>query len=599
MKVAIYARYSSDNQRDASIADQLRICREFAAREGWTVVQEFTDHAISGATLLRSGFQALMRDALNRRFDVVLAESLDRFSRDQEDTAGLFKRLTFAGVSIVTLAEGDITHLHIGFKGTMNALFLKDLAQKTHRGLRGRVESGKVGGGLCYGYRVVKSLAGGTLTTGEREIEPGEAAIVDRIFREYVAGIAPKSTAKRLNHDRIAGPVGGTWSPSTIHGNSKRGTGILNNELYIGRLIWNRLRYVKNPDTGKRISRLNPNAEWITKEIPFLRIVSDELWNAAKDRQSVTRRTITRAGNIGFARRPLYLFSGLSKCGVCGAGFIMAGRNRLACFGAREKGTCSNRLTIRRDEVEARVLKALQDKLLNQELFEEFCDEFTREMNRLRMEHRAGLSAAEHEIGRIEARRKRLIEMVMEGVAPSVVKDELNANAARREQLGAQLAATEEPPPPLLHPEMARIYRSKVTELAKALREPDSRSEATEALRGLVDAIVLTPDQAGETLQIELRGNLAAMLGATVQSKRSPETGDLSLQVSMVAGPATRCHGPTGRPISRPAPAHSPSRFGASRRSPAHRHSRASRTPARPPAHRPTRRACRPSRGAA
>ena len=66
-----------------------------------------------------------MRDALNRRFDVVLAESLDRFSRDQEDTAGLFKRLTFADVNIVTIAEGDITHLHIGFKGTMNALFLR------------------------------------------------------------------------------------------------------------------------------------------------------------------------------------------------------------------------------------------------------------------------------------------------------------------------------------------------------------------------------------------------------------------------------------------------------------------------------------------
>jgi len=75
-----------------------------------------------------------MRDALNQRFDIVLAEALDRFSRDQEDTAGLFKRLTFAGVSIVTLAEGDITHLHVGLKGTMNALFLKDLADKTRRG---------------------------------------------------------------------------------------------------------------------------------------------------------------------------------------------------------------------------------------------------------------------------------------------------------------------------------------------------------------------------------------------------------------------------------------------------------------------------------
>jgi hypothetical protein len=269
---------------------------------------------------MRPGFQAMMREALQKKFDIVMAEALDRFSRDQEDTAGLFKRLTFAGVNIVTLAEGDITHLHIGFKGTMNALFLKDLADKTHRGLRGRVEGGKSAGGLCYGYRVVKSLSGGSVTTGEREIEPVEATIVERIFREFVAGVAPKAIARRLNRDEVPGPLGGTWSPSTIHGNSKRGTGILNNELYVGRLIWNRLRYVKNPDTGKRISRLNPQTEWITKEVPFLRIVSDELWNAAKNRQSATRRTITRTGNIGFARRPQYLFSGLSKCGICGAG---------------------------------------------------------------------------------------------------------------------------------------------------------------------------------------------------------------------------------------------------------------------------------------
>jgi hypothetical protein len=106
----------------------------------------------------------------------------------------------------------------------------------------------------------------------------------------------------------------------------------------------------------------------------------------------------------------------------------------------------------------------------------------------------------------------------------------LNANAAKREQLEAQLAAAGEPSP-LLHPEMARIYRAKVTELGRALQEPDSRSEATEALRDLVDAIVLTPDQNGETLQIKLRGNLAAMLGATVQTKRSSESDDLSLQV--------------------------------------------------------------------
>src|SRR6266704_2972621 len=138
MRVALYARYSSDQQRAASIADQQRTCREFAARQHWVVVADYTDPARSGSSLMRPGFQSMMRAALAGTFDVVLAESLDRFSRDQEDTAGLFKRLTFAGVNIVTLAEGDITHLHIGLKGTMNALFLKDLAEKTHRGLRGR-----------------------------------------------------------------------------------------------------------------------------------------------------------------------------------------------------------------------------------------------------------------------------------------------------------------------------------------------------------------------------------------------------------------------------------------------------------------------------
>ena len=144
----------------------------------------------------------------------------------------------------------------------------------------------------------------------------------------------------------------------------------------------------------------------MTREVPVLRIVSDELWAAAKTRQEQTRHAIKSAGHVSRARRPQYLFSGLTKCGVCGAGFIMAGRNRLACFGACNQGRCDNVLTIRRDEVEARVLKALQEKLLRQDLFEEFCDEFTREMNRLRMEHRANLSAAEREIDRIEARRR-------------------------------------------------------------------------------------------------------------------------------------------------------------------------------------------------
>src|SRR5687768_9053702 len=231
-----------------------------------------------------------MRDALNQRFDVVLAEALDRFSRDQEDIAGLFKRLTFAGVNIVTLAEGDITHLHIGFKGTMNALFLKDLADKTRRGLRGRVEAGKSGGSVCYGYRVVRALEG--QPRGDREVHLEEAATVRRIFRAFADGVSPKAICKTLNGERIPGPRGAAWSPSTIHGHAGRGTGLLNNELYIGHLIWNRQRFVKDPDTGKRVARMNPAETWVITDVPQLRIVPDDLWEAAKARQAATRRTM-------------------------------------------------------------------------------------------------------------------------------------------------------------------------------------------------------------------------------------------------------------------------------------------------------------------
>ena len=125
----------------------------------------------------------------------------------------------------------------------MNALFLKDLADKTRRGIRGRVELGKSGGGLCYGYQVRRVISlGDPAATGDREIVQVQAEVIRRIFRDYAAGVSPKALTKRLNGERCSGPNGKPWNPSTIHGNPARGTGILNNELYVGRLVWNRLR---------------------------------------------------------------------------------------------------------------------------------------------------------------------------------------------------------------------------------------------------------------------------------------------------------------------------------------------------------------------
>jgi DNA invertase Pin-like site-specific DNA recombinase len=152
MRAVIYARYSSETQRECSIEDQLRLAREHIEDRGWTFLHAYHDRAISGASALRPGYQRPLADARAGQFDVVVAEALDRLSRDQEDVAALHKRLSFAGIRIVTLAEGEITELHVGLKGTMNALYLKDLAQKTRRGLRGRVEAGRSGGSNSYGY---------------------------------------------------------------------------------------------------------------------------------------------------------------------------------------------------------------------------------------------------------------------------------------------------------------------------------------------------------------------------------------------------------------------------------------------------------------
>jgi hypothetical protein len=231
-----------------------------------------------------------------------------RLSRDQEDIAGLYKQLTFAGVTLVTLSEGEINELHVGLKGTMNALFLKDLADKTRRGLEGRVRKGKSGGGLCFGYDVVHKVdAAGEPVRGERRINKVEASTVRRIFMEFAQGRSPKTIAHALNKETIPGPAGKTWGPSTIYGNWRRGTGVINNELYIGRLVWNRQHFVKDPDTGKRQARLNPEAKWIIEEVPHLRIVDDDLWNQVKGRQQDSRsRVMTEHDGIRSerARRP-------------------------------------------------------------------------------------------------------------------------------------------------------------------------------------------------------------------------------------------------------------------------------------------------------
>ena len=537
MRAAIYARYSTELQSASSIDDQVRLCRERLERDGHELVQIYSDRAVSGATLIRPGVQRLMQDA-GRSFKLVYAEALDRISRDQEDAAGFFKRMRFADVTIVTLAEGEISELHVGLKGTMNALFLKDLADKTRRGLRGRVEAGRSGGGNAYGYDVVRSMrADGAIEAGQRRINLSEADIVRRIFREYSHGMSPREIAKRLNREGVVGPSGDSWSPTAINGNRERGTGVLNNELYIGKLVWNRLRYIKDPDTGKRRSRLNLEKDWIIRDVPELRIISQELWKAVKARQrEMARATRPDAKRKDFweLQRPRYLLSGLMKCGCCGASYTKCGLHRFGCAAARDRATCDNHLTLHIEEIEASILAGLKERLMEPALFHEFSREFTAEVNRQHSALAREKETMRAELLRVTKQIDKLVEAIIDGADALAVNAKLKALETQKAGLEDKLAAAPDAEP-LLHPALATIYRDRVERLEVSLRQPDTGREAFELIRGLIDAIMLTPVDG--TLEIELRGDLAGILALSEAGEAGAfSRKEKALQIKMVAG---------------------------------------------------------------
>ena len=499
IRAAIYARYSSDLQSEASIEDQVRLCRTRIEAEGWSLIEVYSDAAISGATTLRPGYQKMLEDARAGRFNMVFAEALDRLSRDQEDVAGLFKQLTFAGVKLLTLAEGEITELHVGLRGTMNALFLKGLAQKTHRGLEGRVRKGRSAGGLAYGYDIRREFdANGEPVRGVRQLNSHEAEIVRSIFGEYASGKSSRAIAKELNDKGVPGPRSKLWNDYAIYGNRRRGTGIINNELYVGRLVWNRQRFIKDPTSGKRKARLNPKDEWVVTNVPELRIVDDELWNRAQSRQRTFRidpHEDAKGATLNQRHRSRYLLSGLIKCGLCGANYIMISRDRYGCSTRRTKATCSNDHVLERDALERLVLDGLKGKLIAPGLAEEFIKEFNSQIAARTAAGRGERHRTEHELKQVEKKLAAILSAIEQGIVTETTRTRLLELEGEKAALERQLSEPEAVPYPSIHPNLVNLYRRKVAALEEVLNDPGIRLEASEILRSLIDKIVVTPER--------------------------------------------------------------------------------------------------------
>jgi len=181
------------------------------------VVAVFEDRAISGSSAAnRPGFQKMIRAAEAKSFDVLVAEDIDRISRDQGDWHMARKRLEFLGISVHT-ATGKVTKIDGALRALMGEMFIENLALHTRRGLEAVLRDGRRAGGRAYGYRTILGRP------GELEIIEEQAAVVRRIMKDYAEGYTAREIAGRLNREKIAPPSGARWNASTIHGSASRG----------------------------------------------------------------------------------------------------------------------------------------------------------------------------------------------------------------------------------------------------------------------------------------------------------------------------------------------------------------------------------------
>lgn len=497
---ALYARYSSELQSDRSIEDQFDLCRAYADREGLIIVTTYEDRAQSGASLHgRLGLARLLRDAAERLFTCVVVESLDRLSRDQADLATFYKRLTFLGIEIREVHGGKATPVNAAVRGLVGALYLADLADKTRRGLSGRVRDGKSAGGRAYGYRAVPGRA------GDLEIVAEEAETVRRIFAAYAAGESPRAIAGILNGEGVLPPRGTKWNASTINGSRARGNGILGNALYRGEIVWNKVRMVKDPDTGRRVSRPNPPTQWQRRQADALQIVPEDLWAAVEAR----RRAVQHSEHTAPRFKIRHVLSGLLKCHSCGGSLVVrdreAGRTRVGCSTHKESRSCDNRKAFYLDRIERAVIAALKSELTSPDLLSAYVAEYNAERRRLAKARAVDRAKLESRLVAVTGEIERTVTMMIKGVVdPERHAPRLKELEAEERRLKSDLAAPIDQTV-ALHPAAISRYREQ---LQKLERELTGAPEAMASLRALVARVTVTPDYG-----IEIEGRLSELLG--------------------------------------------------------------------------------------
>ena len=409
MRVAIYARYSSDLQNPRSAEDQVHLCRGYMVRN-WPEAPPplvFKDEALSGRRLqARLGLSSLLREVDQGKVECILVESLDRVSRNLRDTVGIFDNLNEQGTRLISVNEGEIDFLQMGIRGTIGTVYVEDMIKKVRRGQNAKAAGGLFPGGLAYGYKVVRDKLdqAGRPVVGERAIDPEQAKIIRLIFREFAAGLTARAVASRLNNMGVPSARGGSWSAGSV-------LSILENHIYRGMLVFNR----KTKIQGRRGPRYrdNPPEEWVWHERPDLRIVSEPLWARVQMSRAIPspRAYYTR-------KRSVEGFGELIRCGLCGSHTVLADRQRMVCSAAKHFKKCTNYRAVTERDVLQKILEVVEFRSKGITNWSVLIDEANSAETDEVLQVRADLET-------IEAEAARWLSAIREGVRHQVAVERL------------------------------------------------------------------------------------------------------------------------------------------------------------------------------
>jgi len=515
MAAAIYARYSSENQRPESIDDQVSACRKLAKLRSLTISDEhiYADQAQSGARSDRPGLAALMGAARKGEFDVVLVDDLSRLARDNYLMLSIIAELHFEGIRVISVADGldstdEESTLAIQVRGIFDELQLRDLKKKTLRGQIGQKERGFFVGEKTFGYRSVPvgemrmDKKGRPRPEGYKmEIEPKEAAVVLRIFTSYADGTPLTRIVKTLNEEGVPGAIRAAkgWSPATI-------SRILDSEKYAGRWVWNKTESRRDPKTGRRRRFDKPESEWLVREDEELRIVPAELWKAVRERRTQMHRTWPGGkGKRGFSKEqgsrqkqfPTHLLAGSMVCGCCGGTIAQVSGKSGGYYGclAATKGACDNKTLVRRTLAEKVILDAIKQRISDVEQVAYVLQRVQEEIAKLRADLPDNLKLKEAELAAEQRRMADFVDFIGEGRGSQALAKALVETERRVESLTAEVDGLRRSRDKIFRTPPIEWISDRMSKLQDVLEQRTVRS--AQALRDILGPIrmeLVTPD---------------------------------------------------------------------------------------------------------